>query len=37
MSMMPGNRLSYTGAGGTISGTYDDPDRLMQYGAVTYT
>ncbi|WAM22762.1 MAG: right-handed parallel beta-helix repeat-containing protein (plasmid) [Candidatus Methanoperedens sp.] len=32
-----GNRLSYTGAGGTISGTYDDQDRLMQFGATTYT
>ncbi len=32
-----GNRLSHTGAGGTVSGAYDDQDRLLQYGATTYT
>jgi RHS repeat-associated protein len=32
-----GNRLSYTGAGGTISGTYDNQDRLVQYGTTSYT
>ncbi len=32
-----GNRLSYIGAGGTISGTYDNQDRLMQYGTTLYT
>ncbi len=32
-----GNRLSYTGAGGTVSGSYDDQDRLLQYGTTTYT
>jgi RHS repeat-associated protein len=31
------NRLSYTGSNGTISGTYDDQDRLMQYGTTSYT
>jgi len=32
-----GNRLNYTGQGGTVTGTYDDQDRLMQYGSATYT
>jgi RHS repeat-associated protein len=32
-----GNRLSYTGPGGTISGTYDGQDRLLQYGTTTYS
>ena len=32
-----GNRLSYTGAGGTIRGSYDNQDRLMQYGTTSYT
>jgi RHS repeat-associated protein len=32
-----GNRLSYTGSSGTISGTYDNQDRLMQYGTTLYT
>ncbi len=31
-----GNRLSFTCTGGTISGTYDNQDRLMQYGTMTY-
>lgn len=30
------NRLSYTGPGGAATGTYDDRDRLVQYGAATY-
>ena len=32
-----GNRLSYTGPGGTVNGSYDDQDRLLQYGSTTYT
>jgi RHS repeat-associated protein len=32
-----GNRLSLTTSGGTVSGSYDDQDRLTQYGATTYT
>jgi RHS repeat-associated protein len=32
-----GNRLSYTSATGTISGTYDAQDRLLQYGTTTYS
>jgi RHS repeat-associated protein len=32
-----GNRLSFTEPGNTISGTYDDQDRLIQYGNSTYT
>jgi len=31
-----GNRLSYTGSDGAVTGTFDDQDRLMQYGAATY-
>jgi RHS repeat-associated protein len=31
-----GNRLSYTGAGPAINGTYDNQDRLTQYGTATY-
>ena len=31
-----GNRLSITRPGGTINGSYDDQDRLLQYGAATY-
>ena len=31
-----GNRLTYTDSGGTINGTYDDQDRLMQYGKTKY-
>jgi YD repeat-containing protein len=31
-----GNRQSYTGSSGTISGTFDNQDRLMQYGTTTY-
>ena len=31
-----GNRLSYTGQDGTVNGSYDDQDRLLQYGAATY-
>lgn len=30
------NRLSFTGPGGTIAGTYDNQDRLTQYGSATY-
>ena len=32
-----GNRLSFTGPGGTVNGTYDAQDRLTQYGSTTYT
>jgi RHS repeat-associated protein len=32
-----GNRLSYTGAAGTIRGMYDPQDRLTQYGSTTFT
>ena len=31
-----GNRLSFTGPGGTITGIYDHQDRLTQYGSATY-
>jgi len=31
-----GNRLSVTGPGGTIPGSYDTQDRLTQYGSATY-
>ena len=31
-----GNRLSYTGPGGTVTGSYDNQDRLLQYGNTTY-
>lgn len=31
-----GNRRSYTGTSGTITGTYDNQDRLLQYGTTTY-
>ena len=31
-----GNRLTYTDSGGTINGSYDDQDRLMQYGKTKY-
>ena len=31
-----GNRLSFTGSGGSISGTYDNQDRLTEYGGITY-
>ena len=30
------NRLSYTGAGPAINGSYDDQDRLTQYGSALY-
>jgi RHS repeat-associated protein len=30
------NRLSFTGPGGTLAGTYDNQDRLTQYGSATY-
>jgi len=30
------NRLSYAGAGPAINGTYDNQDRLTQYGSTTY-
>ena len=32
-----GNRLSAQGAAGTVIGTYDDQDRLLNYGAASYT
>jgi RHS repeat-associated protein len=32
-----GNRLSFTGPGGTLVGSYDDQDRLLSYGDATYT
>src|SRR5712691_240503 len=32
-----GNRLSYSGTGGTVNGSYDAQDRLTQYGPTTYT
>ena len=32
-----GNRLTHTNAGGTITGTYDAQDRLLQYGKATYS
>lgn len=31
-----GNRLSYTDSDGAINGSYDDQDRLMQYGETKY-
>jgi len=31
-----GNRLSATAGGQTVTGTYDDQDRLLQYGGTTY-
>jgi RHS repeat-associated protein len=31
-----GNRLSYSGGGSTVSGSYDDQDRLLQYGSEEY-
>ncbi len=31
-----GNRLSYSNAGGVITGTYDAQDRLLHYGTATY-
>src|SRR5262249_46496390 len=30
------NRLSFTGPGGTVNGTYDAQDRMTAYGAATY-
>ncbi len=32
-----GNRLSHTSGATTVSGTYDDQDRLLTYGNYTYT
>ncbi len=32
-----GNRLSFTGPGGTVNGSYDNQDRLLQYGSNSYT
>lgn len=32
-----GNRLSFTGPGGTVAGTYDAQDRLLQYGSAVYS
>ena len=32
-----GNRASFTSSTGTVTGTYDDQDRLTQYGNTTYT
>jgi RHS repeat-associated protein len=31
-----GNRLSFTGPGGTINASYDAQDRLIQYGSTSY-
>ncbi len=31
-----GNRLSYTGGGVTVNGTYDAQDRLLTYGTAAY-
>jgi RHS repeat-associated protein len=31
-----GNRLSKTTAGGIVTGTYDDQDRMLSYGTATY-
>ncbi|MGH8584547.1 MAG: RHS repeat-associated core domain-containing protein [Gammaproteobacteria bacterium] len=31
------NRTSFTGSSGTVNATYDNQDRLMQYGVATYT
>jgi RHS repeat-associated protein len=31
-----GNRTSYTGPSGTIKASYDEQDRLKQYGSATY-
>jgi len=31
------NRASYTGPAGTLTGAYDNQDRLTQYGSNTYT
>jgi len=32
-----GNRLSATSPGGTVGGSYDVQDRLLQYGEVMYS
>jgi RHS repeat-associated protein len=32
-----GNRLTFTGPGGTVSGSYDAQDRLLQYGSAVYS
>ncbi len=32
-----GNRLSVTGLSGTITGSYNAQDQLLQYGTTTYT
>jgi RHS repeat-associated protein len=32
-----GNRLTFSGPGGPVNGTYDDQDRLLQYGATIYS
>lgn len=32
-----GNRTAYAGPGGTVAGTYDTQDRLLQYGNYTFT
>jgi RHS repeat-associated protein len=32
-----GNRLSFTGPGGTLAGSYDDQDRLFTYGDASYS
>jgi YD repeat-containing protein len=32
-----GNRLTYTGVLGNAGGTYDDQDRLLEYGGATFT
>jgi YD repeat-containing protein len=32
-----GNRTAFTGSTGSVSGTYDDQDRLLTYGSASYT
>lgn len=32
-----GNRLTFTGPGGTVTGSYDAQDRLLQYGSAVYS
>ena len=32
-----GNRLTRTDSGGTVNGTYDDQDCLVEYGSTTYS
>jgi RHS repeat-associated protein len=32
-----GNRLNFTSSSGTVTGTYDDQDRLLTYGSLQFT